>query len=188
MKIYTKTGDDGTTGLLGGTRVAKYDLRIEAYGTVDELNSHVGLLGTLQGTEPEETTLKQVQDRLFALGASLATDDAHSRVYRPDLHPDDTLALEAQMDAWETTLPPLKNFVLPGGCAANAHAHLCRTVCRRAERRVVELKETAWVQEEVLLYLNRLSDWFFMYSRVLSQRLGAPEVAWVPRPPKAEKS
>lgn len=184
MKIYTRKGDLGETGLLGGTRVPKDDLRIEAYGTVDELNCFLGLLRDQPSTEPEAAFLQSIQDRLFVIGAALAVDDPSSKVYRPDLHQEDIDALETSMDAFEASLPELKSFVLPGGHPANSAAHVCRTVCRRAERLSVRLMHEWPVEPIVISYLNRLSDWFFVYARALSQRAGAAEIAWQPRAAK----
>lgn len=181
MKIYTRKGDGGTTSLLGGGRVSKHDLRIEAYGTVDELNSMVGLLCTNEAAEPEHGFLRQIQHTLFTIGSSLAVDSKDSKAYRPDINAEDIQLLEVSMDTYTAFLPDLQHFVLPGSDPANALAHLCRTVCRRAERLVVGLAEQSYVEPDALRYLNRLSDWFFVYGRVLTQRAGAQEVYWQPR-------
>ncbi|MCS7074311.1 MAG: cob(I)yrinic acid a,c-diamide adenosyltransferase [Bacteroidia bacterium] len=181
MKIYTKKGDDGTTGLIGGTRVPKYHLRIEAYGTVDELNSWIGVLRDQPGTETDQSLLQEIQDRLFTLGSALACDPEKSKMAIPDLKDSDVSALEQSIDAMESELPPLQNFVLPGGHLSNSFAHLARCVCRRAERLVVELAAQAPVEPLILRYLNRLSDWLFVYSRLLSKRNQAAEIPWKPR-------
>ena len=181
MKIYTKTGDAGTTSLLGGTRVAKHHLRIEAYGTVDELNAQLGFL--CDSIKAPETIgqLRQVQHRLFSIGSALATEPQHQQQYPLELTGNDIELLEQQIDDWQNELPPLTNFVLPGGHLSVSSAHICRTVCRRAERRVLELHEVQPVAEEVLRYLNRLSDYFFAFSRFLTYTLGVEEVIWQKR-------
>ncbi len=182
MKIYTRTGDKGETGLLGGQRVAKNDARIEAYGTVDELNSHVGLLRD-QCPGEHRLLLEQVQHTLFALGARLActtTEDAE-RFQVPALEADQVRALEAAMDAMDKDLPAMRNFILPGGHPSVSQAHICRTVCRRAERRVVDLAAVADVPEVAVEYLNRLSDLFFVLARHIGLRLQVGETPWKPR-------
>ena len=181
MKIYTKKGDAGETSLIGGTRVPKHHIRIDAYGTVDELNAHLGLLATYPETEGENELLLFIQDRLFTLGSLLATDPAGSGMKLPQLQGDDPERLETSIDEMDAQLEPLRNFVLPGGCAANAQAHVCRCVCRRAERLAVRLDEVQPVDKHILKFLNRLSDWFFMYSRYISHKAGKPEVKWTPR-------
>ncbi len=181
MKVYTRNGDKGETGLLGGTRVPKYDLRIEAYGTVDELNSFLGMLRDTPGTQPEHALLQSIQERLFTLGSYLATDDENTKVFRPDLQEQDVVALELSIDSMEDGLPLLKNFVLPGGHISNSLAHVCRTICRRAERLVVHLAAEKPVEPLVISYLNRLSDWLFVYARTLTHRAKQLEVLWQPR-------
>lgn len=178
MKIYTKKGDSGTTALLGGTRVPKYDLRIEAYGTVDELNSYLGLIGDQEPMGEKRELLRKIQDRLFVIGSQLANDPARSKFQVPALAESDVALLEHSIDEMEATLPPLTNFVLPGGHPANSLAHVARCVCRRAERRVVELNEKAPVDPLMLHYLNRLSDWLFVLSRYISHQTQSPEVLW----------
>lgn len=177
MKIYTKTGDSGETGLFGGRRLSKSDPRIEAYGTVDELNSFLGLLRDSLENNHQKAVLKNVQDRLFTVGSHLASDPEHQPML-PDLTENDLLFLEKEMDDMDETLPPLRNFVLPGGHPAVSVAHVCRTVCRRAERRVVELGHQEPVEEIVVRYLNRLSDYFFVLSRKIALDFGAEEIAW----------
>lgn len=180
FKIYTKTGDKGETGLFGGKRLPKYHLRIEAYGTVDELNAHLGLVRDSIQNEEARTMLKEIQDRLFTIGANLASDPDKS-MSTPDLLPTDVEALEQQMDQMDTSLPPLKNFILPGGHPTVSYCHLARTVCRRAERQVVALAVNEPVDDIVLIYLNRLSDYLFVLGRKVAQDLGVEEVAWQPR-------
>lgn len=180
FKIYTKTGDKGETGLFGGKRLPKYHLRIEAYGTVDELNAHLGLVRDSIQNEEARTMLKEIQDRLFTIGANLASDPDKS-MSTPDLLPADVEALEQQMDQMDASLPQLKNFILPGGHPTVSYCHLARTVCRRAERQVVALAVNEPVDAIVLTYLNRLSDYLFVLGRKVAQDLGVEEVAWQPR-------
>ena len=166
--------------MIGGTRVPKHHVRIEAYGTVDELNSHVGLLSTYAEAAEFEGILKEIQDRLFTLGSHLAMEPG-KHMALPDLVEEDVLVLERWMDEMDAVLPPLKNFVLAGGHGANAQAHVARCVCRRAERGVVHLAESEEVEGIVLRYLNRLSDWLFVFARVMSVKAGVEEVVWAPR-------
>lgn len=181
-RIYTKTGDQGETALFGGRRVPKSDLRVDAYGTVDELNSFVGWLRDSANGDNLRAVLAEVQHRLFTLGAHLASDPA-KHPPTPDLLPDDVQMLEREIDAMEQVLPPLKNFILPGGHPTVSVCHVCRTVCRRAERLVVALHRSEPVDPLVLQYLNRLSDYFFVLGRRLASDLGAEEVIWNPRKP-----
>jgi cob(I)alamin adenosyltransferase len=176
FKIYTKTGDDGSTGLFGGARVAKHNARVEAYGTVDELNAHVGAVADY-ATE-EAAFLRQIQSRLFSLGAVLATQPDKPNLMLNDLQEQDLSDLETAIDKMESELPPLKNFILPGGHIAVSTAHLARCVCRRAERLVVALAEITPVPKIVLAYLNRLSDYLFVLSRYMAMRLGVVEIVW----------
>lgn len=181
MKIYTKTGDKGQTSLIGGTRVPKYHLRIETYGTVDELNSHIGLI-MCQDIAPEyNKLLKEIQDRLFTIGATLAADPEKSKMKIPDLHETDIVLLEQEMDLMNEVLPPLKHFVLPGGNTTVSYCHIARCVCRRAERLTVELAENSFVDEKVSVYLNRLSDYLFVLARKLNMDFSAEENIWIPR-------
>ncbi len=180
MKIYTKTGDLGETALFGGKRVRKSHLRVDAYGTVDELNSYVGWLRDVVENKPIRDLLAQIQHRLFTVGAHLASDPDRP-LPTPDLLPLDVEVLEAAMDEMDRQLPALKNFILPGGHPTVSVCHVCRTVCRRSERLVVALQETDAVEAMVLIYLNRLSDYFFVLSRQLAQDLGAEEVIWKTR-------
>jgi cob(I)alamin adenosyltransferase len=181
VKIYTKTGDKGTTALLGGSRVLKSDLRIEAYGTVDELNSYVGMLRDQEVNAGRRDLLKIIQDRLFTLGAELATAPGKDKVVKPDLYESDIELLEAEMDKMDAELPALTSFILPGGHPSVSFAHLARVVCRRAERVAVALNDAEWVAPLVIRYLNRLSDFFFVLGRKMAQELDAEEVKWEPR-------
>lgn len=181
MKIYTKTGDKGQTSLIGGTRVPKHHIRIEAYGTVDELNSWMGVLrDTIENTETK-TLIIEIQDRLFTIGSILASDPEKSKMKLPELHAEDITRLEKEIDAIDASVPPMKSFVLPGGNLIVSHCHVTRCVCRRAERNIIHLSETAAVSDLVIQYLNRLSDYLFMLSRKLTQDLGAEEIPWKPR-------
>ncbi|MFD3002535.1 cob(I)yrinic acid a,c-diamide adenosyltransferase [Pontibacter toksunensis] len=181
MKIYTKTGDKGTTSLIGGTRVAKSDLRIEAYGTVDELNSYIGLVRDQEVNRERAYILKEIQDRLFTIGALLATDPAKSKMKTPDLHEEDVTLLEQEIDSMTAGVPPLRAFVLPGGHQSVSFCHVARCVCRRAERITIHLQEHSPVEDLVIIYLNRLSDYLFALCRKMTQQLGAEEVTWKPR-------
>ena len=184
MKVYTRTGDAGTTSLVGGTRVAKTDMRLEAYGTVDELNSFIGLLCTRQPIidNPEIlSTLHSVQSRLFDIGAYLATDNSTNPQLQPSgLSESDITHLEQSIDTMTAVLPPLTSFILPGGCTAACYAHLCRTVCRRAERRVLALEPEITVAQIVVKFINRLSDYFFTLSRYVNLLTSNSETPWIP--------
>ncbi|MCX2430317.1 cob(I)yrinic acid a,c-diamide adenosyltransferase [Pedobacter sp. GR22-10] len=181
MKIYTKTGDKGQTSLIGGTRVPKFHLRIESYGTVDELNSYVGLI-MCQDIDPQhKLLLKEIQDRLFTIGSSLAADPEKSKMKIPDLHDADIVLLENEIDAMNEILPALKHFVLPGGNTVVSYCHIARCVCRRAERLTVALAADSFVEERVTVYLNRLSDYLFVLARKLNMDFAAEENIWIPR-------
>ena len=181
FRIYTKTGDKGETALFGGRRVPKSDLRVDAYGTVDELNSFIGLLRDSVQHAHVRDILAHTQHRLFTLGAHLASDPA-KHPPTPDLLVEDIQLLENEMDAMDEQLPELKNFILPGGHTTVSNCHVCRTVCRRAERLTVALAQSGEPVEDLALqYLNRLSDYFFVLSRFLAQELGAEEVIWKAR-------
>jgi cob(I)alamin adenosyltransferase len=181
FRIYTKTGDKGETALFGGKRVPKSHLRVDAYGTVDELNSFIGLLRDAIADTHIRGKLENVQHRLFTVGAHLASDPNKSP-QTPDLLPEDVQFLEADMDAMDEELPPLRHFILPGGHTTVSICHICRTVCRRAERLSVALEQSGEpVEELVLQYINRLSDWFFVLSRKLAKDLQAEEIIWNPR-------
>jgi cob(I)alamin adenosyltransferase len=181
MKIYTKTGDTGTTSLLGGARVSKAHIRIEAYGTVDELNSYIGLLRDQPVNQNRKDILKTIQDRLFTLGADLATEPGKDKVVKPDLFESDIDLLETEMDRMDEQLPALTSFVLPGGHQSVSFAHLARCVCRRAERISIALNDQEKVSPLVIKYLNRLSDYLFVLGRLMAQELNAEEVKWEPR-------
>lgn len=184
FKIYTKTGDKGETALFGGRRVPKSDLRVDAYGTVDELNSFIGLLRDSVEDKRTRDELAQIQHRLFTLGAHLASDPA-KHPPTPDLLPEDVQILEMEMDRMDEHLPALKNFILPGGHPTVSACHICRTVCRRAERLTVALVHSGEPVEDLALqYLNRLSDYFFVLARYLAKELGVEEVIWASRQPK----
>ena len=178
MKIYTKTGDAGETGLYGGIRVPKDSMRIEACGTVDELNACIGAARPQIQDEAINAILRRIQNELFDIGANLATLETHPRAASMKIPSTLSLDLEREIDRFEDQLPPLKNFVLPGGSAGGAAIHLARTVCRRAERCVVTLAKEEAVNPEVLIYLNRLSDLLFVLARVTNHRLGESEPLW----------
>lgn len=181
MKIYTKTGDQGTTALFGGKRVSKADLRIETYGTVDELNSYIGLVRDQPVNQNRKSILVEIQDRLFTIGSILATEPGNTKVKVPSLSLEDVTLLEKEIDAMDAQLPPMKSFVLPGGHQSVSFCHVARTVCRRAERLVIALATTEKTDQLVIQYLNRLSDYLFMLSRKMSAELGAEETAWKPK-------
>jgi len=181
MKIYTKTGDTGKTSLVEGTRLSKSDDRIEAYGTVDELNSFLGLLADHEVNKKRYPILKSIQDNLFVIGANLASDPTKKTSKVPPIENKDIEILETEMDEMDSHLPELRHFVLPGGHVAVSLAHVARTVCRRAERCVIRLSEHDEVPELVVIYLNRLSDYFFVLSRKMCQELEVEEVKWIPR-------
>jgi cob(I)alamin adenosyltransferase len=181
MKIYTKTGDKGLTSLIGGTRVPKFHLRIESYGTVDELNSYIGLISCQDIDAHYQKVLKEVQDRLFTIGASLASDPEKSKMKIPDLHEGDILLLEDEMDRMNEVLPELKHFVLPGGNTIVSWCHVARCICRRAERLTVHLASESFVDEKMTVYLNRLSDYLFVLARKISLDTNATENNWIPR-------
>jgi cob(I)alamin adenosyltransferase len=181
MKIYTKTGDKGLTSLIGGTRVPKYHQRIESYGTVDELNSYIGLIRDQEITTHDQAFLKEIQDRLFTIGSSLAADPDKSAMVLPDLYLEDIELLENEMDAINLHLPPLKHFILPGGSTAISYCHVARCVCRRAERLVVQLAGESALDEKVIIYLNRLSDYLFTLARKIANDNGIAENEWIAR-------
>jgi cob(I)alamin adenosyltransferase len=181
MKIYTKTGDDGTTSLLGGKRVSKADLRIETYGTVDELNAYIGLLRDQQVNQHRITDLLAIQDKLFTIGARLSADDGSKTLKLPELGDDDVHFLEQAIDTLEQTLPTMRNFILPGGHQSVSFCHVARTVCRRAERLAIALRQVSSVGPVIVHYLNRLSDYLFVLSRKMAQELHAEEMPWTPR-------
>ncbi len=183
MKIYTKTGDKGNTSLIGGTKVPKSDMRIETYGTVDELNSWIGLINDQLNDAELKIELKEIQDRLFTIGSVLATDaDKDVKMKLPDLHETDITFLEKRIDVMTLVLPEMKSFILPGGHITVSSIHITRCVCRRAERLAVAMQEhNLFVDEKVIRYLNRLSDYLFTLARYAAQELGVEEVAWKAR-------
>lgn len=181
MKIYTRKGDSGTTGLIGGTRLPKHHLRIESYGTVDELNSYIGLLRDLTSDQTVIGVLLEIQDRLFTIGSHLAADPEKSNMQLPKLYEKDIEFLEEKIDSMEQELEPMKFFVLPGGNQLVSHTHIARCVCRRAERMVSHLSETAEVEALISSYMNRLSDYLFVLSRKFTHDLKAIETPWYPR-------
>ncbi len=188
MKVYTKTGDKGTTALFGGTRVSKDHLRIESYGTLDELNANIGLLRDQQISREHKNALYEIQDRLFTAGAILATPpeketlkSGQPRLNIARIAPEDIAFLESYIDTMEETLPPMTHFVLPGGHPIVSYCHIARCVCRRAERLAVGLSHHEPVDENILAYLNRLSDFLFVMARKLASELGAEEIQWIPR-------
>ena len=188
MKIYTKTGDGGTTALFGGTRVSKHHIRIESYGTVDELNSHIGLIRDQEINPYYKTVLAEIQDRLFTVGAILATPpdketlkNGQPRLQNLGLVQTDIEFLENEIDTMEKSLPQMTHFVLPGGHTTVSFCHIARCVCRRAERLATHLHELEPTNEQVLKYLNRLSDYLFVLARKLTFDLQAEEVQWIPR-------
>ena len=181
VKIYTKTGDQGTTALFGGQRLPKSDLRIETYGTIDELNSFLGLLRDQQVNVNRKETLLEIQDRLFTIGSMLATEPGNTKVKIPSLQEGDVVFLENEIDKMDAQLPPMKFFVLPGGHESISIGHVVRTVCRRAERLVIGLREQAPVDALVIKYLNRLSDYLFVLCRMIAHELNVEETPWKPR-------
>jgi len=181
FKIYTKTGDKGQTSLIGGTRLPKHHIRIEAYGTVDELNSHIGLLRDVTEDVTTHNLLISIQDRLFTIGSHLAADPVKSKMQLPPVFEEDIIVLEKAIDAIDEVVPEMKSFVLPGGHVYVSYCHIARCVCRRAERSVLRLAENEKVDEIHGKYLNRLSDYLFMLSRWYTLELKATEIAWKPK-------
>lgn len=181
MKIYTKKGDTGSTGLIGGTRILKSSLRIEAYGTIDELNSYIGLIRDLSHDENTNEQLLEIQDRLFTIGSHLASDPINSKMELPEISISDVENLEVWIDEIDAQLEPMRFFVLPGGHPTVSHTHIARCICRRAERIVVDLNQSEPVNEIITKYLNRLSDYIFILSRKFSKDLNAEEKPWISR-------
>lgn len=183
LKIYTKTGDKGTTSLIGGTKVLKSHIRIESYGTVDELNSWIGVIWDHISDEKSRNGLRQVQDRLFTIGSSLACDpEKEPKLKIPDLRKGDVEFLEKEIDRMNESLPEMRSFILPGGQPAVSFAHVARCVCRRAERICVGMNaEGMEVEPLVLQYLNRLSDYLFTIARLITHLTGSEEIRWTPR-------
>lgn len=182
MKIYTRTGDEGSTALFGGSRVSKADLRIDAYGTVDELNAFLAVLRDQEVNRKRVHFLVHIQERLFTIGSMLATVPGNTTVKIPRLVEGDPETLEEAIDQMEAHLQPLRNFVLPGGHVSISHCHVARTVCRRAERTIVALNQTEVVDPLVVKYMNRLSDYLFVLARTMSAELGITETPWKPAP------
>lgn len=182
-KIYTRTGDKGTTSLIGGTKVPKSHLRIEAYGTVDELSSWIGLCRDLLEYETIRILLQEIQDRLFTINSSLACDPLKEpKLHIPNLQEEDILLLEKEIDRMNESIPPMKSFILPGGHIAVSQLHVARCVCRRAERCCVRLEEESLeVNPIILKYLNRLSDYLFVLARYMAHELGIGDIPWKPR-------
>lgn len=181
MKIYTKTGDKGETSLIGGKRVQKYHERIEAYGAVDELIAYIGLIRDQDIKEEYMKTLISVQDKLMTCAAIIAADCEDCKIKIPDIKIDDVLFLEEEIDSLNETLVPLNSFILPGGHAIVSYCHIARCVCRRAERLVIRLKKNLYVPETLMAYLNRLSDYLFVFSRKLAAEFHCTEIKWQPK-------
>lgn len=179
FKVYTKTGDDGTTGLVGGNRVKKYDVRLEGYGTIDELNACIGVIRSYSIPEDIQQLLLEIQNKLFNIGSRLASDEkGEAFTNNLKVKESDIIVLEKAIDNFEKDLPELQNFILPGGELSVAQCHMARTICRRAERRIVEFSEQVPVQTEIIKYVNRLSDFLFVLARKLGQINGVVESAW----------
>lgn len=178
-KVYTRTGDNGTTSLVGGIRIRKSDARLEAYGTVDELSANLGLLAAMLPKGEERCLIIRTQNNLFNVGTHLATDQSKTPLY-PSAHlPEgETELLEQAIDQMNARLPEAQGFILPGGCQAAAQAHVCRTVCRRAERRIAALAETATISDEIQQYINRLSDFLFVLAKIINFNTGQEEILW----------
>ncbi len=178
MKIYTKTGDKGETGLFGGPRVSKSSKRIEAYGTIDELNSFIGLAITEIKNEAVLLLLQKIQNRLFTVGSDLAAPDREKELNIPRVSKDFYLEIEQAIDKFESELSQLKNFILPGGSKGAAHLHICRTISRRAERRIVALNKEENIGENIIIFINRLSDLFFVLARFENKSSNIPDTPW----------
>jgi cob(I)alamin adenosyltransferase len=181
MKIYTKTGDQGKTSLIGGKRVAKYHQRIEAYGTIDELMSHIGLIRDQQISEEAKSVLLVILDRLMTCASILAADCEDCTVKIPEIRESDIEFLEHEMDKMDEVLPALQSFILPGGHPAASYCHIARTICRRAERKIIKLSEEFFVPELIIKYVNRLSDFLFVFSRKILKDFNIDEILWHPK-------
>lgn len=181
MKVYTKKGDSGTTQLIGGTRIPKFSLRIEAYGTIDELNSYIGLIRDQKMHTTYIEQLIEIQDRLFTLGSLLAKDPEKDKMKLPEIHASDIQHLENWIDEMDTQLEPMTSFILPGGHTTVSYTHIARCICRRGERIISELNEHSTVNPVILAYVNRLSDYLFVLGRKLTKDLNAKEIPWKPR-------
>lgn len=180
FKIYTKTGDKGATSLIGGVRVSKNHIRIESYGTIDELNSYLGFVNDLTGNELINGLVREIQDRLFTIGSVLATSpDKNVKMSLPDLHDEDVAWLEGRIDEMNEVLPEMRSFILPGGNQAASAAHIARCICRRAERICVGMQESGeYIPDLVVKYLNRLSDFLFVLARYIAHINNAEEIPW----------
>lgn len=180
FKIYTKTGDKGETSLIGGTRVPKHHLRIETYGTVDELNSYIGLINDVCEWEESKPLLKSIQEELFTIGSHLAADPEHNKMKLPEIDLSIIKRMEDAIDDMDKQLPALKNFILPGGHIYVSYCHIARCVCRRTERLCVHLSDESVLDTEIIVVLNRLSDYLFTLARYFAFKLKVAEVAWKP--------
>lgn len=179
MKLYTKTGDKGSTGLIGGTRVSKSDVRLEAYGTVDELNAQIGVLISLEVADEHAVFLQNMQNLLFTVGSNLATDTTKTDYKTASVMKDEFItAVEKEIDRLDQALPLLQQFIIPGGTQQSAQCHVCRTIARRAERRIIEMNDLYPVDNKVIIYVNRLSDYFFILSRTLLKEKNMKEISW----------
>jgi cob(I)alamin adenosyltransferase len=179
MKLYTKTGDTGQTGLIGGTRVPKNDIRIDAYGTIDELNSFIGLLSTYPNHDRDVRFLRTIQRNLFTIGSYLATDTSKTTLQQVSILKKDCIEqIEKEIDRLDAKLPTLSSFVLPGGSHRGALSHICRTIARRAERRILDIMGIYTVDNQIIVYINRLSDYFFVLSRYYTIEKGGEEIYW----------
>jgi cob(I)alamin adenosyltransferase len=187
MKIYTKTGDKGNTSLFGGTRIPKFHIRIEAYGTVDELNAQLGKLVSMMNDKASIDCCRKIQSRLFDIGSSLAVSPEKSKQFDP-LDGKHIRLMEQEIDRMNEDLPDLRNFILPGSSVINAQAHIARTICRRAERRVVELSVQEEIDKQIIVFLNRFSDYLFVLGRWISFLGNEEEIKWIPDHKKAEKN
>ena len=181
MKIYTKTGDKGKTSLLGGTRVSKSNERLDAYGTIDELNSFLGLIRDLEHEDERKQFIHEIQSRLFTIGSSLAAETERAKDFKPDLEEQDILALEFAIDKMNERLPQMRHFIIPGGHPLVSHTHIARTVCRRAERLVIKLSDSEEIEEIIIRFLNRLSDYLFVLARKQGHELSVDEIPWKPK-------
>ena len=181
MKIYTKTGDQGTTALYGGTRVSKSDERVETYGTIDELNAHLGLVRDQKINRTRASLFQDIQETLFVIGSHLAAHPNKESLKLPPIEETSVTRLEKSIDEMDQQLPPMKHFILPGGHPAVSACHIARCVCRRAERQVVRLSQHEKVDPIIVVYLNRLSDWLFVLARTVGADLGAEEIPWKPK-------
>jgi len=181
MKIYTKTGDKGKTSFLDGKRVSKSHYRLEVYGTIDELNSYLGLIRSYESTKDYTSVLLTIQEKLFTIGSLLAVQEDPTKFNLPEIIDTDITFLEGFIDSMEEDLPKMRNFILPGGDVVVSHIHIARCICRRSERLAIGLNEKDSVEDNILVYLNRLSDYLFVLARRISNDLGAEEIPWKPR-------